>query len=186
MKDRWLGVGAAAFIIVGIVGLLFAGVVSDPGTTRSGAGTSGTAASGAGTVDGFASNGERIYYSGVGSNGPISVAWAYQSGFPGMMGQGMMGRTGCVMCHGADGRGRVIRMMGPVVEVPDIRYATLTSPHQETSGTTPGWTDAQIAVAVRRGVEPNGKALDSLMPKWEMGDSDMRDVLDYLKELSRR
>ena len=186
MRNRWLGVAAAAFIIMGVVGLLFAWVVSGPGTTTSQVKRGQTPASNGSTVGGFSSNGERIYYAGVGQDGPISVVWPYQGGFPGMMGQGMMGRIGCVMCHGADGRGRVIRMMGPVVEVPDIRYATLTSPHQETSGTTPGWTDAQIAVAVRRGVEPNGKALDSLMPKWDMGDSDMRDVLDYLKELSRR
>ena len=186
MRDRWLGVAAAGLIALGVAGLLFAWALTGSGVTAVRTNTVPAAPTVSANVDGFASNGERIYYSGVGHNGPISVAWQYQSGFPGMMGQGMMGRIGCVMCHGSDGRGRTFRMMGPVIEVPDIRYATLTSPHQETTGTTPGWTDAQIATAVRRGFEPNGKALDTFMPKWGMDDADMRDVLDYLKELSRR
>jgi hypothetical protein len=183
MKGRWLGFVGAAFIVAGTLGLLVGVALLGSGTPAIAPSTgTGTGA----TVGGFASNGERIFYTGVGHDGAISVAWAYRSGFPGMMGTGMMGQIGCVTCHGADGRGRVMRMIGPVIEVPDIRYSTLTSPHQDTSGTTPGWTDAQISTAVRRGVEPDGKALDAFMPKWEMDDTDMRDVLDYLKELSRR
>lgn len=196
VRDRWIGVLAASLIALGVAGLLVTAVLSGIATTVSTSGAAPAAPSAGGAnpgatsigqnLDGFSSNGERIFYTGVGRNGPISVTWPYQSGFPGMMGNGMMGRIGCVMCHGADGRGRVMRMMGPVIVVPDIRYSTLTSPHQETTGTTPGWTDAQIADAVRRGADPNGTSLDPFMPKWEMNDTDMRDVLDHLKELSKR
>jgi hypothetical protein len=35
-------------------------------------------------------------------------------------------------------------------------------------------------------LDGGGRALDPFMPRWEMGDADMRDVLDYLKELSKR
>jgi mono/diheme cytochrome c family protein len=183
MKNWWLGVVAVALVAVGAAGLMFVGAQSGPAYVPSG----GRAVPPAGaSVDGFASNGERIYYSGVGHAGPIARVSTGGQGFGGMMrGSGMMRGVGCVACHGSDGRGRTIGMMGPATEVPDIRYVTLASPHQETSGTTPGWTDAQIMDAIRNGVQPSGKRLDPLMPRWEMDDTDMKDVIGYLKELSR-
>jgi mono/diheme cytochrome c family protein len=183
MKGWWLGVAGVAFVAAGIAGLLF---VAAQGDSLSGTGGGRAVAPAGASIDGFASNGERIYYTGVGHAGPISRVQTGGQGPGGMMGRaGMMGGVGCVGCHGADGRGRVLGMMGPAIEVPDIRYVTLVSPHQETSGTTPGWTDTQIADSIRRGVEPDGKRLDPPMPQWDMDDTDMRDVIGYLKELSR-
>jgi mono/diheme cytochrome c family protein len=69
------------------------------------------------------------------------------------------------------------------VEVPDIRYTSLTSPHTEDDPPMPAWTDADIARAIREGVEPDGESLDSFMPRWDMSDADIRDVIAYLKEL---
>jgi mono/diheme cytochrome c family protein len=183
MRVWWLGVVGVALLATGAVGMLVvAAQVDSSSATSRGRAVAPTNA----PVDGFASNGERIYYSGVGHVGPIPRVQAGGPGFGGMMGRaGMMGGVGCVGCHGADGRGLVIGMMGPAIEVPDIRYVALVSPHQETSGTTPGWTDTQIADSIRRGVEPSGKRLDPPMPRWDMDDTDMRDLIGYLKELSR-
>jgi len=72
-------------------------------------------------------------------------------------------------------------MMFPT-PTPDIRYSTLTGPHEASAG----WTDAQIARAVREGVEPDGEELDPMMPRWDMDETDMRDIINYLKELDRQ
>lgn len=183
MKSWWLGVVGVALVAAGAAGMLFVAAQSGPLSVPSG---SQAAAPAGASVDGFESNGDRIYFTGVGHAGPIPRVSTGSQGFGGMMGRaGMMGGVGCVGCHGADGRGQTIGMMGPTIEVPDIRYVTLVSPHEETSGTTPGWTDTQIADAIRRGVEPSGKRLDPLMPQWNMDDTDMRNVIGYLKELSK-
>jgi len=73
--------------------------------------------------------------------------------------------------------------MGGIINVPDIRYSKLTSPHTEEDETMPAWTNGDIARAVREGVEPNGETMNSYMPRWDMTDGDMKDLIAYLKEL---
>jgi hypothetical protein len=183
MKRWWLGLLGVVLVITGAAGIVFVAARTGTGPVASVGRSSGIAAT---SVDGFASNGERVYFTGVGHAGPIPRASTGDRGFPGMGGRsGMMDALGCAGCHGSDGRGRTIGMMGPAIEVPDIRFAALAGPHEETSGTTPGWTEAQIADAIRRGVEPDGKRLDPPMPRWDMDDTDMRDLIGYLKELSK-
>ncbi len=92
----------------------------------------------------------------------------------------MMTGRGCAACHGADGRGGVLR--GPrrtLIEAPDIRYEALTRPAH-------GWTDADIARAIREGVDPEGERLDPAMPRWSMTDGEVGEVIGYLEELSAR
>lgn len=200
-RRTWPLVVAVVLIVLGILGVAAGAVVLSVTGSSTSAGTTGTPGtpsvpgSGAGTggsarFDGFTSNGDRIYHTGVGHAGAMSRRWNPPQGFGGMMGGGGMGGRfagmGCVICHRADGRGGRLGMMGVTVDVPDIRYTTLTSPHEETSGATPGWTEAQIATAIRDGVEPDGKRLDPLMPTWDMDATDMKDTIDYLKELSNR
>ncbi len=86
----------------------------------------------------------------------------------------MMGGGGCASCHGADGRGGTIGMMGSI-QTPDITYAALERE---------GYTDTKIYRAVRYGIDENSAPLDSTMPRWRMTDSEVRDVVAYLKELS--
>jgi cytochrome c oxidase subunit 2 len=127
--------------------------------------------------------GAQIYYTGADTAGliPRTVAGG------GMMGGGMMGQVACVDCHGQDGRGGPLSaMMFGTVDIPDIRYSTLTTPRTEEGTTVPAWTDADIASAIRDGVEPNGQRLKAPMPRWDMSDADLRAVIAYLKELSAR
>jgi cytochrome c oxidase subunit II len=128
------------------------------------------------------SPGQQIYLTGTSANGPIP------SSVPagGMMGQGRMGGVSCVDCHGEDGRGGDRAMMFGGVEIPDIRYSVLSSPRSEDSTTAPGWTDRDIARAIRDGIEPNGEQLKAPMPRWDMTDAEIDDVIAYLKELDRR
>ena len=166
MKNRRLLVWAIALLMIGLAGFIVAALL--PG---------GPVSSGR-----FASLGQQIYYSGSDANGPIprSVAGG------GITGVGMMGSPACVDCHGADGRGGRIGMMFGNVVIPDIRYSTLTTARSEGTATIPAWTDADIARAIRDGVEPSGQSLKSPMPRWSMTDTDMTDVIAYLKELSPR
>ena len=65
----------------------------------------------------YASPGERIFLSGVGSDGralPRTVSRVAQGSL-------MMGGGGCASCHGADGRGGTLSTMsGAAIEAPDV------------------------------------------------------------------
>lgn len=165
MRSRGLLLWAIALIGVGTIGLVTTIAVAPSWVAGS-----------------FSSNGQRIYYTGTDANGPIprSVAGG------GFMGTGMMGGVACVGCHGEDGRGGRIGMMSGTVDVPDIRYSTLTSERSEEGTIVPAWTDVDIARAIRDGIEPDGQPLKAPMPRWDMTDADVTDVIAYLKELDTR
>jgi mono/diheme cytochrome c family protein len=129
----------------------------------------------------FASNGERIYYTGTSAKtGPIprtgGPMWVYHAG------------VGCVACHGVQGRGGVPVMMGTAIPE-DIRYPTLTAAEPAKAGEKkeamdhPPFTDATIKQAVTQGVDPANKPLDWTMPRWQLTDEDWADLLAYLKTL---
>jgi cytochrome c oxidase subunit 2 len=164
MRNRHLLIAAAALIVLGAVGLLASTLSVSPGADSS-----------------FASMGQQIYYTGADAAGPIP-----RTVTGGSMGYGMMANTACVGCHGEDGRGGRLGMMFGTLEIPDIRYSTLTATRTEEGTSTPAWTDTDIVRAVRDGVEPNGQALQAPMPRWAMSDADLADVIAYLKELSKR
>jgi mono/diheme cytochrome c family protein len=125
----------------------------------------------------YSSNGEQIFFSGVGHNGLIGRSATF--------GPGMMGGTGCASCHGADGAGGQFVMMRRTYDAPDITYAALTAPHTSHEGDSePAWTESDIRAAIRDGIEPSGDTLDPIMPRWNMDDQDMADLIGYLKELS--
>ncbi len=123
----------------------------------------------------FASNGERIYLSGVSDRiGPISR-------FGGPMWIRMMG-GGCAACHGSDGHGGQPVMMGTAVPA-DIRYeALITGTYEPGEHATP-YTEALIKRAVTQGLDADGKPLDTTMPRWQMTDADFADLLAYLRML---
>jgi cytochrome c oxidase subunit 2 len=125
----------------------------------------------------FTSNGEMIYYTGVNESGwqiPISGGphWLYVHG------------GSCVSCHGVNGRGGVPIMMS--VSVPsDITYEYLTSvgEHADEHEEHSPYTDETIKIAIREGKDPSGENLDYTMPRWDMSDSDVGDIIEYLKTL---
>ena len=128
---------------------------------------------GGGSSPGASSSvGERVFLSGVGTDGqaiPHSASRVSQGSL-------MMGGGGCASCHGADGRGGTIKMMaGTAIDVPDITYDALIAE---------GFTDATIGEAIRDGVDEAGKPLDEAMPRWRMSDPDLAATIAYLKTLS--
>jgi hypothetical protein len=48
----------------------------------------------------------------------------------------------------------------------------------------PAYTDESLAVAIRAGVDPSGRELDLLMPRYEIDDESMASLVAYLKTLS--
>lgn len=131
----------------------------------------------------FSSNGERIYYTATNSSGdPIPSRMGGVEMTPSMM--------SCVDCHGEDGRGGVVHtrgMMGMMgsFEAPDIRYSTLTEEdgNDGHGDEHPPYTDELLKRAVTDGVNPAGERLEAPMPRWDMSEEDLEDLIEYLKTL---
>jgi len=169
---RWVLIVVAA-VAVGLLGICLVAICVVPGFfVPSLVGGSTGPGSGA-----FTSNGQRIYFTATSARGTPIVA---DLGM-GMMGQG---RRACVTCHGTDGRGGRVRMMMRTVEVPDIRYRTLTAGgHGEGDEKHEPYTGETIKRAITQGLEPDGAPLQWPMPRWSMSDEDLDDLLEFLKTL---
>ena len=117
----------------------------------------------------FRSNGERIYFTATSERGG---AIPYTGG-PASSG-GMMsgGRLACAACHGPDGRGGVHTMMGmQTMTAKDIRWSVLKNEF-----------DAErFRLAVTNGQDPDGTQLSTDMPRWNIGNDDLADLIAYLK-----
>ncbi len=143
------------------------------GNGGTGSGPGGMMGGGSGGTS-YSSAGERIYLTGVGSDGQ-SIS---RSASPVAQGSLMMGGRGCGSCHGAGGRGGKIKMMtGTAIDAPDITYDALVKA---------GFTDATIRTAIRDGLDESGRPLDETMPRWRMTDPDLDATIAYLKELGAR
>lgn len=122
-------------------------------------------------TDAFNSNGERIYFTATNESGsPITYTGGPTSG------RGMMtgGQLACVSCHGSSGKGGNHNMgMMQVMDAKDIRWSTLA-----------GEFDAEtFRLAVVNGEDPDGTQLNSDMPRWNISDNDLADLIVFLKTL---
>ena len=151
----------------GLLAIIVTLLLAACGTDQQAAGTSGT---GWGT-GAFRSNGERIYFTSTSergtaityTSGPTSSGW--------MMGNG---RLACASCHGTDGRGGVHNMgMMQTMDAPDIRWSALQEEF-----------DAEkFRLAVTEGQDPDGTQMSTDMPRWNIGNDDLADLIAYLKTL---
>ncbi len=125
----------------------------------------------------FSSNGERIYYTATSDSGePIAFTMGIMEMSAPMM--------SCVNCHGEDGKGGIVQMMGMMggFEAPDIRYKTLTAEEHGHEGEDhPPYTDELLMRAITNGINPAGEPLEPPMPQWRMSDEDLNDLIEYLK-----
>jgi mono/diheme cytochrome c family protein len=74
------------------------------------------------------------------------------------------------------------------IEAPSITYHDLTEEgHEEHAEggeeAHPPYTDETIKKAIKEGLNPAGEELDPCMPRWEMSDGDLDDMIEYLKTL---
>jgi hypothetical protein len=65
----------------------------------------------------------------------------------------------------------------------DIRYEALIKGEYEHGKKETPYTDALISRAITEGLDPDSEPMDWTMPRWQMGDADLNDVLAYLKTL---
>jgi mono/diheme cytochrome c family protein len=158
---KWLLVTAIALIIIGIVGLFVFNYYSfstgRPGMVR--------APFRGPFNDSFSSNGEQIFFTGTSSRDAITATggpfWFQMHG------------GGCTSCHGPDGRGGQVTMMGSFV-APNITYQELKKE---------GFNDRLIKRAITQGKDEKGGNLSANMPRWHMSNRDARDLIGYLKTL---
>lgn len=169
-KNKYL-IGALVLIAVGVIGFLFlpyfATYVSETVSPDE--------------ID--VSLGERIFFNGQGEQGrqiPFSLGprWLYMRG------------GGCVSCHGEDGKGGIPIMMSDEIP-PSITWkdlTTATEDHEEEEGEFheeehEPYTEETLKTAIVEGINPAGKKLDSIMPRWNMTETELEAIVRYLKTL---
>jgi cytochrome c oxidase subunit 2 len=120
----------------------------------------------------FSSNGQRIYFTAENASGKL-IAY---SGGPSSM---MQGRLACVNCHGTKGHGGTVNFMMQSFEIPNITWSELTAQDSD----HPPFTDATVKRAITQGLDEVGEGLKYPMPRWRMSDSDLTDLVDFIKTL---
>jgi len=88
----------------------------------------------------------------------------------------------CIGCHGDDGKGRPEGGVMP----PDITWQTLTASYGHDhaySRSHPSFDEGSLARAIMVGVDPAGNSLDTAMPRYSMSESDMTDLVAYIKRI---
>ena len=166
-RMRIIAIGSLAVV----VSLVLAACASHPQPVESnGTGTAwGTGA--------FSSNGERIYFTATSERGTAITYTGGPATPEGMMMGG--GSLACASCHGPDGRGGVHNMrvhnMGEMqtMTAKDIRWSALQDEF-----------DAEkFRLAVTKGQDPDGSKLNTNMPRWNIGNDDLADLIAYLNTL---
>jgi cytochrome c oxidase subunit 2 len=130
----------------------------------------------------FRSNGQQIYFTATDQSGQ-RISYTGGPGFGGMM---MGASLACAACHGAHARGGVHYIQMQSVDAPAIYYDALVEMLQQDLGGTPqpaSYSLADFRQAVVEGKDAAGESLDPVMPRWQMNDADLADLLAFLKTL---
>lgn len=124
----------------------------------------------------FSSNGARIFFTAVSArDDSITVRGVARA----PDGRSMYA---CADCHGPDGRGAPLPFGNATYRTPDITFAVLAStvpPRRKAP-----YTEGTLGLTLRTGVAVDGRKLDEAMPRWNMNEEDVRDLIAYLKTLS--
>ncbi len=135
-------------------------------------------------TDRFDSNGERIFFTATNAEGE-RIRYSGGPPFGGMM---MTSSLTCASCHDADGRGGLHTMHMQVMDAPDIRWSTLSSGEHDDHGKDEGNESEEVAYkredffrAVRDGLGQNDHRLSNDMPRWNISDDDLDDLIQFLR-----
>jgi mono/diheme cytochrome c family protein len=141
----------------------------------------------------FDSNGERIYITATSER---YARITYSGGPPsGMMMGG--GNLACASCHAPDAQGELHTMMGmQIVDAPDIRWVSIAGEVDEGHGEEEeghggeeeghgeeGYDLDLFRMAVVEGKHPNGEPFSVDMPRWNINDEDLEDMVEFLMSL---
>lgn len=122
----------------------------------------------------FESNGDKIFFTTINQDDKFL---AYKGGPESDMMMG--GVLTCASCHGPDGKGGSHIMYNYTMNAPDIRYSALQAEKKDKQE----YNLEDLRQAVTHGKRPDGSNMEPYMPRWEIEDGDLADVLDYLKSL---
>ncbi|PKN35933.1 MAG: cytochrome C oxidase subunit II [Deltaproteobacteria bacterium HGW-Deltaproteobacteria-19] len=159
-----------AFVFISVV-VMSAAFFTLNGSAQMGSDVMGPGSGTGWGVGAFRSNGERIYYTST-SNRGTEIAYTGGPSYGGWM--MMRGRLACVSCHGPDGRGGIHRMgMMQVMDAKDIRWSVLKKEFDA----------KKFQMAVVKGQDPDGTQLKPDMPRWNISNEDLADLIAFLKKL---
>jgi ABC-type branched-subunit amino acid transport system substrate-binding protein len=132
-----------------------------------------------GALTGAESRGKALFLRGVGSSGAPVVG---RLGPEGVELTGSM--AACGRCHGPRGRGTG---EGGVV-APNIQASRLFAPVSTADPASgqwerPAYDDPSLAGAILRGVSSGGRVLSPVMPRFELSEGELADLLAYLHRL---
>lgn len=119
--------------------------------------------------------GKRIYLEGKSDSGVEIKALLSGSEVPASV-------LPCGSCHGADGKGNP---EGGVVPS-DIRYEALSRNYQQANAQGrqhPPYDEKSLKRAISMGLDPAGNPLHPAMPKYQLTQADMEDLIAYLKKV---
>ena len=88
----------------------------------------------------------------------------------------------CIGCHGADGRGSDDEDAVAPLEI-DWRALSAPEGHWHKQRTHGPFDETTVARAIIAGVDPDGNSLDATMPRYNMSDEDMADLIAYVLSL---
>lgn len=82
-------------------------------------------------------------------------------------------------------------MMMSSFRAPDITWDNLAETEQEDEHQGgeeeheehPPYTEETLKEAITRGINPAGERLDEEMPRWRMAESDLNDLVEFIKTL---
>ena len=101
-------------------------------------------------------------------------------------------QAACVNCHRRSGMGaleagqRVLPVTGAALYQPgppSLWYMHEVS-QPDVNRFRPAYTDITLAKAIREGITPTGRTLQPVMPRFKLGDADLKALIAYLKSLS--
>lgn len=132
-------------------------------------------------LDAQVAAGERLYREGILASGE-PVRARLQADVPAKGAQLV-----CAGCHGRSGLGS---SEGRIVTPPvagNLLYRPLEIRRRQLYGARlirPAYTDEALARAIRDGIDVAGRALDPMMPRYALDDTDLAALIAYLKTLS--
>ncbi len=119
----------------------------------------------------YTSAGEKIYLTSVDDDGKIITPVSGMGSFSMM--SNMMRPIACANCHGINGKGGFLFPDNKTASA-DIRWEALSKA---------GFDEAKVKKAVTEGLDEKEEKLSVWMPRWDITDKDLDELIIYLKTL---
>jgi ABC-type branched-subunit amino acid transport system substrate-binding protein len=123
--------------------------------------------------------GKEVYLKGISSHGNTMKAFVGEEGAIKAPASAMP----CVNCHGRDGKG----LDEAGIAAPDITWERLTRPYtlRTLKGREhPPYTEETLGRAIREAIDPAGDRMEHTMPRYEISEADLQDLIAYLKVIA--